>query len=170
MLTLAIYHGIHLNRNERYALHNGHDIATTGISVPVWFKGKMTSEPAKEVFCRYILRNPRKDFPIQILQDGYEISLPYREGYAPTISDDEWRKLNAEQPEKLDLYYSRFIPEVSSRNLLDVADGGVGSLAYREQNKVKKEKYEVTIIHYICFDSVEKLIQDIELGRGSTIL
>jgi len=170
MITLAIYHGIHLNREERYALHAGHEITTVGVSIPIWFKGKVTSEPCKEVFCRYVIRNPKKDMPIQILQNGYEIPIPYREGYTPTMSDEEWRKTNMEAPEKLEQFYGRFIPEVSSVSLLDPCDGGTGSLAYREQNKVKREKYEVTIIHYVCFDSRERLCQNLELSRGSAIL
>lgn len=162
MLSLTIHHQIHLTRDERLALHAGEDVVTTGVSIPVWFYGKLTSEPAKEVFCRYVLKNPKKDIPIKILDNGYEISIPYREGTKLEISDEEWRHLNLHHPDKLDAMYKQCVQEVSSKNLLDVKDGGSGSLIYREHNKVKKGEDVLEIKHFVCIGRMEDLIPTIE--------
>lgn len=157
MLSLTIHHNIHLTREEIYALHDGEDIVTTGCSVPVWFYHKFTSEPAKEVFCRYILKNPKKEIPIQILENGYEIYLPYREGTKLNISDEEWKHLKLHNPDKLEELYKKLKPEISSKNLLDFKDGGGQSLSYREFNKVKKNKELLEVMHYVCVSNVDLL-------------
>jgi hypothetical protein len=161
MLNLAIQHNIHLTREQRYMLHDGQTIDTIGVSVPVWFMQKKTSEPAKEVFCQYKLSNPKKDMPIQILEDGYEITLPYREGTELTISDEEWRYLFFNNQSRLDALYKNIIPEISSKHLLDVKDGGCGCLNYREHNKAKHGDRMMTIMHYICIESIEVLLENI---------
>lgn len=76
MKTLAISHYIYLTKDQRYDLHNGKEIEVIGISVPVWFKKGTTSEPAKEIFCKYTLTNTKELLPIDIKEDGYKINLP----------------------------------------------------------------------------------------------
>jgi hypothetical protein len=162
MLSLTIHHNIHLTKEQRYALHEGKEVSLIGLSVPVWYANKMTSEPAKEIFCRYYLKNPKKDIPIQILEDGYEISIPYREGTKLEISDEEWRFLNQHDPDKLEAMYKKQIQEVSSRNLLDVKDGGNGgTMSYREHNKIKKGEGFLSIMHFVSIDTMEKLLESI---------
>jgi hypothetical protein len=161
MLSLIIHHNIHLNREQRYALHDGKDVQTVGISIPVWYYKNMTSEPAREVFCNYYLKNPKKDVPIEILKDGYEISIPYREGIPLNISNEDWRILNIYHPEKLQQLYSQTVEEVSSKNLLDVKDGGSGWLTYREHNKVKIGNKLLNIMHFVCISTIESLIESI---------
>jgi hypothetical protein len=157
MLSLTIHHNIHLSKAQRDALHAGEDVTVVGVSVPVWYVNKTTTEPAKEVFCHYYLRNPRKEVPIQIMSDGYEIALPYREGETLDISDEEWRKLNMEDPAKLDAMYKALVQEVSSKNLLDVRDGGCGSLRYREHNKIKYNGKLLNVMHFVNMDAMEHL-------------
>ena len=157
MLNLTIHHNVHLTREERYALHDGGEVVVVGVSVPVWFSGKNTSEPGREVFCRYVLKNPRKETPIQILDDGYEVTIPYREGTKLKMSNEEWRTLCRENPAKLEAIYKMQVPEVSSANLLDAADGGCGCLYYRENNKVQSGKHLIGIMHYVCLNSAEHL-------------
>lgn len=162
MLSLTIHHNIHLTREQRYSLHEGQDVETVGFSVPVWFKNKTTSEPAKEVFCMYYLKNPKKDTPMQILENGYEIAIPFREGTKLNISDEEWRKLNRENPDVLDALYSQQIQEVSSLNLLDIKDGGNGgSMTYREHNKIKRGEQFLNIMHFICIETMETLLSSL---------
>lgn len=162
MLSLAIHHNIHLTRDQRYALHAGDVVETIGVSVPVWFMNKLTSEPAKEVFCKYKLKNPKKDVPIRILSTGYEISIPYREGTKLEISDEEWRDLNMNNKEKLEEMYKGLVQEVSSKNLLDIKDGGTGHLVYREHNKVKQGDDVLSIMHFVCMSAMEDLLPTIE--------
>ncbi len=158
MLSLTIHHNIHLSKQQRYDLHDGKEIKTIGYSIPVWFIDKTTSEPAKEVFCVYLLKNPKQEIPIQILDNGYEITIPYREGTKLNISDEEWRSLKAQNPEKLEQLYKQLLPEVSSKNLLDIADGGSGGyLSYREHNKVMKNDQPLNIMHYVCIHTIESL-------------
>ena len=161
MLSLTIQHNIHLTREQRYALHEGIDIVTIGGSVPVWFMEKRTSEPGKEVFCNYYLRNTKEDTSIQILENGYEITLPYRPGQKLEMSNDEWRRLNREDPDKLRTMYDNLIHEVSSKNLLDIGDGGGECLAYREHNKVKKDNSMLNIMHFIQLHDMEHLLGSI---------
>ena len=157
MLSLTIHHNIHLTRDQRYALHEGIDIISVGFSVPIWFMNKMTSEPGKEVFCRYYLKNDKEDSPIQIIRDGYEITIPHRPGEPLKMSNDEWRRLNREDPEKLRAMYDGLVKEVSSKNLLDIQDGGGQCLVYREHNKVKKDDSMLSIMHFIQVNDMEHL-------------
>lgn len=154
MLALTIHHNIRLTHDERYKLHDGEDIEVVGVSVPVWFLNKATSEPAKELFCKYYLKNPKQEMPIRILEDGYEITLPNRPAKTPrTITNEQWRNLTLEQRDE---YYDRCVPEVSSRNLLDLPEGN-GSLTYREQNQIKQNGEMMSIMHYVCIASIEKM-------------
>lgn len=158
MLSLSIQHNIHLTREERYALHEGEDIITVGVSIPVWFMDKLTTEPAKEIFCNYYLKNPKKDIPIQILEDGYEITIPHRQGGSLNMPNEEWRNLNLNHPDKLDALYKQVTSEVSSKCLLDVIDGGSAGMAYREHNKIKRGDKMLDIKHFVCFSTREQLV------------
>lgn len=157
MLRLTIHHNIHLTKEERYALHEGEEILVTGVSLPIWTNRNITSEPGREVFCNYYLQNPKKEIPIQILEDGFEIVLPYREGSKLEISDEDYRILAVKNPKKLEELYSKTLKEVSSKNLLDLQDGGCGFLNYRELNKVVVKGYELQIMHYVAIGTIEKL-------------
>lgn len=95
--------------------------------------------------------------PIQILDDGYEISLPFREGTRLEISNEEWRHLNLTDPDKLDTLYRETLSEASSKNLLDVKDGGCQSFVYREQNKVQYGEKTLKIMHYVSIHDISML-------------
>lgn len=164
MLSLSIQHNIHLTREQRYSLHDGKDVETIGWCIPIWTMGKITSEPGKEVFCRYILKNPKQELPISILKDGYEIVVPYREGTKLNISDEEWRDLQKNDPAKLHEMYKNLLPEVSSLRLLDIEDGGNGgSLFYREQNNLPYDDDVLNVMHYVNIDTIETLMNSLTL-------
>jgi hypothetical protein len=131
MLSLAIHHVIHLNKEQRYALHAGQPIEVVGYCIPVWVtETRTTNEPAKEVFCKYRLKNTcSTESPIQILHDGFEIDLPNRPGTVPPLTDEDWRRLNREDPAKLESLYRKCQKQASSLNLLDVADERISLLA-----------------------------------------
>lgn len=125
MLSLAIHHNVYLTKDQRYALNAGEDLEIVGVSVPVWTYNNATSEPAREVFCKYYLKNPKQDdIPIKIVPDGYVIVLPHRE------TDDF---------------------TFSSKCLMDVKDGGSASIFYREQNRIRDEinRKAVVVVHYV---------------------
>lgn len=161
MIRLTIQHNIHLTRDQRYALHEGIELVVVGVSVPVWFQDNMTSEPGKEVFCRYYIKNPKEDCPIQILENGYEIIIPYRLGQKLSISDEQWRYLNFKEPEKLKAMYKSLVNEVSSNNLIDIKDGGSECLKYREHNKIKKGEEMMNVMHFVNIGTIESLIESI---------
>lgn len=161
MIRLTVQHNIHLTRDQRYALHEGIELVVVGVSVPVWFQNNITSEPGKEIFCRYYIKNPKKDCPIQILENGYEITLPYRLGQELSVSDEQWRHLNFKEPEKLDAMYKSLVNEASSKNLIDIKDGGSECLSYREHNKIKKGEEMMNVMHFVNIGSVESLIDSI---------
>jgi len=156
MLSLTIHHKIYLTKEQRYALHEGIDLVLTGVSIPVWFTKNFTSEPGREVFCRYYLKNSKRDTPIQILKDGYEVVLPHRKSSRPEISDEQWRELSR-QGKLEEEYYSKCVTEVSSKNLLDIKDGGSQYLFYREHNQVKKDDTTMKIAHFVTMEDMSVL-------------
>lgn len=160
MLSLNIHHNIHLTREQRYALHAGEDVSVVGVSIPVWLINKITSEPAKEVFCMYYLKNPRLETPIMIMEDGYEINLPYRKGQKVEMSNEEWRELRNTDPAKLDEIMKQQVREVSSKRLLDLCDGGCAQLNFKERNNIRiqfKNNNLVSVMHHVCISTMEKL-------------
>jgi hypothetical protein len=161
MLTLSIQHNIYLDRNQRYALHNQEDVDTIGVSIPVWHFKERTSEPAKEVFCHYFLRNPRKEIPIKILKDGYLLCLPFRITNRPQreLSNAEWLSINQEQREA---YYTSTPREMSSASLLDIQDGGSETLMYRESNTVKNGDKFMKIVHYVSLYDMKYLNRSLQ--------
>lgn len=156
MLSLTVQHLIHLSKKQIYALHSGIELVAFGVSVPVWHIDKVTSEPAKEVFCKYYLKNTKQDTPIVIRDDGFEIVLPYRQGKCLEITDEEWRELKFNNPEKLESMYQKCVQEISSKNLLDIKDGGSGHMSYREHN-IKKSERIPNVMHFVQINSMDKL-------------
>lgn len=155
MLTLFIHHNIYLTHDQRYELNNSVDVETMGVSVPVWAIGSKTSEPGREVYCKYYISNPKKEIPIKILKDGYLINLPYRiPRKQRTVSNDEWRAMSQEQREA---YYTAMPREMSAASLLDIQDGGSESLMYREANRVKSSGDYMRIVHYVNFFDMKYL-------------
>ena len=158
MLSLAIHHNVWLTRDQRYALHNGIEIVVVGSSIPVWVSPeRITSEPAKEVFCKYYLQNTKIESPIKILKDGYEIVLPNRQGTSLKITDEDWRYLNWNNPDKLESLYNKCQKRVNSENLLDISDGGSKHLSFREHNKSKILDTIVNVIHFVSIKDIEEL-------------
>jgi hypothetical protein len=151
MLRLTIYHNVHLTKDQVYDLHDGKEIVAVGVSMPIWFVGKLTSEPANEVFCKYYLKNPKQEKPIKILEDGYEITIPHHLGESPDIHEA------MENLTKLEKINAKTKKEVSSKNLIDIADGGSEFLNYRELDKVIVNNKELSIMHYVVINRMQKL-------------
>lgn len=165
MLTLSIQHNIYLTQEERYALHNQEDVDTVGVSMPVWYLPTRSSEPGREVFCNYYLRNPRKELPIKIMKDGYLLCVPYRipSRKQREISNEEWLQMSQEQREA---YYTAMPREMSSASLLDVQDGGSETLMYRENNTVKNGDKFMKIVHFVHIYDIKYLTGSMENVRS----
>lgn len=158
-MNLTIAHYIYLNRDQRYALHDGHEFDVIGVSLPVWvINDKVINEPTKEIFCKYYLSNPKKDKAIGTNEDGYSIALPFRpEKKVKPLTNEEWRRLNMHHPEVLEQWYKKQVSEVSSKNLLDHKDGGCQKLFYREHNLIKKDNTMLKIMHFINIEDISVL-------------
>ena len=159
MLNLTISHNIYLTREQRYSIHEGKDLCVLGASVPVWYVNKLSSEPAKEVFCNYYLKNSKNDLPIQIMDDGYQIYLPMRAAKSnkPSLTNEEWRLLCQQNAAKIESYYKGRMVEVSSKNLLDPIDGGGQYLYYKEHNKIKQNGETINLMHYVVIKDMSEL-------------
>lgn len=127
MLTLTISHNIFLTREQRYLIANKEKIEVIGVSVPVWFYRGNTSEPAKEIFSKYILTNLETNEAILRTKEGYQINLP--------------QKVESSSVEK---------------RLLDITDGGAECLFYREFNKVSKPT-TYDLIHFVQIMPIEMM-------------
>ena len=158
---LKISHYINLNQDERYRLHEGEQVEIIGHIVPVWEIDNETDEPAKEIFCKYLLKNEKYNAPVKIIKEGFEIMLPYREGESLEISQDEWRHLTMNDPEKLNAMYKKLKSEISSKNLLEYKDGGKKCLHYRERCSHIINGVKVDTMHFINFRSMERLLSSI---------
>lgn len=105
-------------------------IEVIGVSVPVWFHKGSTSEPAREVFCKYKIINKNENVPIFRNKTGYEINLPkYIDGEKKLVI----------------------------KKLLDKKDGGEECIRYKEYNKVMQNKIYYNLIHYVEIFPKEKL-------------
>ena len=159
MLSLSILHNIHLNKKQIYDLHDGIDLNIIGICVPVWIDNKNTSEPAKEVFCNYCIKNTKEEIPIKILNNGFEITLPFRSSSSIDVNDDEF--LYCLKKNKLENLYKNKNNETSSKNLLDISYGGSKFLTYGELNTVIFNDETIDIFHNVIISSVEYLLESL---------
>jgi hypothetical protein len=141
MTTLTISHYIYLSKEERYKLYSGESLNVIGVSVPVWFDRGNTSEPAKELFCRYTITNDSINKAIMPNEEGYHINLPQKV------------KLDApnEIQEIVDLYIGT--PE----KLLDIKDGGSEKLEFKQYNKVNQGSKTFNVIHFVEIKDKELL-------------
>jgi hypothetical protein len=134
MATLTIAHYLYLNKEQRYKLHAGETLEVVGISIPVWFHKGNTSEPAKELFCRYKLTNRPKSKTIMPTEEGYCINLPQK------LESDK------EENEVYDAVNSQI---GHSEMLLDIKDGGSEYLEFRQYNKVEQENHSFNVVHFV---------------------
>lgn len=149
MQTLIISHLLYLNKDQRYRLHSGEPIETVGVSVPVLFEKGSTSEPAKELFCKYTLTNEPPNKGIVPTEQGYILNLPQKI-VAETKTNEEKLKLDALNK----------VP--TSENILDVRDGGHQYLHFKQYNKIHFSNIEMNIVHIIDIRDEDFLIDSLD--------
>ena len=135
---LCVSHNIFLTRDQRYDIYKGERVEVIGVSVPVWFHNKVeVSEPASEIFCKYIIANDDQSKGIDITEEGYEIYLSSGEG----------------SMSKIKKFFKKrdYIP--FSKLLIDVKDGGAEWINF----KVYDVLDEITTIHSIEIQKIETL-------------
>jgi hypothetical protein len=133
---LTISHYIYLSKEERYQLFNQIPLETVGISIPVWFDKGTTSEPAKEIFCRYCITNNKTSKSISSNLEGYNINLPQN-------------------------FKNYKLYESSAIRLLDAKDGGCEELAFKQNAKLNKDNKNYSVIHFIEIKPIEVLLETI---------
>jgi len=146
MATLTISHYIYLNREQRYKLHSGESLEVTGVSIPVWFHRGTTSEPAKEMFCKYKLTNEAINKAIMPMEEGYNINLPQKLELGGGNVPEEVQDVVAVQLG-------------TSERLLDVKDGGSEWLEFRQYNKVQQGIHKFNVVHFVEIKP-DELLQD----------
>jgi hypothetical protein len=72
---LTISHYIYLTTEQRYQIFEGHTVEVIGVNTPVWFQAGNTSEPAKEIFCKYIISKNEGAYGLSISEEGYKVNL-----------------------------------------------------------------------------------------------
>ena len=130
MATLTIEHSVYLTKEQRYSLNNGEKVIVEGFSVPVVFSRGNTSEPAKEVFCKYILSNEGQEKEIKRNQEGYDINLQQKTESLP-----------------------------GSEVLLDEEDAGKGKFIFSQLQKVTYKNTSFNIIHFVELKKIETLLE-----------
>lgn len=104
-LLLCVDHKIFLEEEEFNILKNNEFLEIQGICVPVWLNilnGK-TSEPAEEVFCKYIIYNDKENESFIGLnkENSYEIFLPQNKNWIPPKKIDFEKLVNLSYKERL---------------------------------------------------------------------
>ena len=135
-LTLTVSHNVFLTREQRYNLFDGQEIEVTGVSTPIWYYQGQTSEPGNEVFCKYKLIPNEYKMLVKHTDVGYDIYLPSK------MEDLESNKSNP----------------LTVKNILDLKDGGIEWIAFRQFAKAKKNKKTVNIIHFVEIKTIEELV------------
>lgn len=134
-LTLTVSHNIFLERDQRYKLFAGEQVECVGVSVPIWYYQRRTSEPGNEVFCKYKLIATEYKIFVKHYDEGYEIFLPQR-------------SFNPED--------NRANP-LTLKNILDHKDGGIEWIAFRQFGEAKRQKKKVNIVHFVEIKTMEEL-------------
>lgn len=167
MLTLTVSHNIFLTPEERIALAKGTTIETVGVSVPVWFYKGDTSEPAVEVFGKYVLTNTKKQIPVKEIKNGWEINMPQLpKDYEPQTkpSDEDWQCMTRLEREQW--YQNNKVPPTAKR-LLDPPEGAA-YLHFKEFIKTNLEiinhnnfrklgKMSLSIFHIVEINTIDAL-------------
>ncbi len=159
MISLHLLHQISLTKEERYSLHEGNTVETVAVCVPVWEIQEGTNEPAQELFCKYVLTNPRQEQAIRTLPDksGFLIPIPYRPGEEIFMSDEKYRYYSLEKPDKLWEFYDTHVSERTSKNLLDLPEG-CGFLCYGEYLRAEKLDMKINVMHRVVISNMERLV------------
>lgn len=160
MLTLIISHNIYLTRDERYELASGKDITVVGISIPVWFYKGNTSEPAPEIYCKYMLSNKPNEYPVCTYEQGYKINLQQiPQNIELKKKPKNWNEYSLNQRIE---WYKRYNYPISGNDLLDVEDGGLEFLQYNHYNKIVGINGTINATHVIHINKLELLLNSFD--------
>jgi len=155
-LILAISHNIFITEDQEKEILERNPVELIGVTVPVWHHSGRSSEPAKEVFCKYFIYNEKSDFPIERFKNGYKINIPQLpEGYKQykPLTDEEWRGMTEKD---LGDWYDKTKPPTNAELLRDK-----GCLFYVQYDKFIFKKKLVDIIHNVCIQPEHILLESL---------
>jgi hypothetical protein len=144
--VLSVSHVIWMTREERYSLASGNTVEVIATSLPVWFYKGTTSEPAQEVFCKYVMTSSGKQIQIRHRVDGYDVNIPLLATPAD-VPLELWEELSDQDKED----FRRMSPApVGVKDILDLKDGGSEWFFFRQYTKVKKaDGSQIHLVHYV---------------------
>lgn len=155
--TLAVSHNIWLSRDQRYQLQEGTPVEVIGVGTPVWFYKGNTSEPASELFCRYIIDSRGPDLHLSHMTDGFEINIPLKHSYGdtppPNVPGDLWATLSEEERKS---FFENNPPPPNVSALKDFRDGGSEWFFFRQYHKIMR-KADDNFIHLLHFVEIKDL-------------
>lgn len=158
MLVLSILHNIFLNDEEINRLINKEEVQIVGVNLPVWYYKGNTSEPAEEIFCKYVLTCKPGDVPVKTEEDGYVVNIPQMPNdFYPT--NEKWVKMKEE--DKIQWALNNPKPN-TIENILTEAKGGIELLHFKEYNKIKKDNKYKVIIHIFEIKPISNLIDSLD--------
>ena len=156
---LVIAHNLFLTREERYQLADGEPIEIVGVSLPVWFSPKHTSEPAEEIFCKYSIHNNPNEpsATVQRIAGGYRINVPQiPKNWTPAepLTDEEWRTMSDKE---VAAWYKKYGTPPNANYLKDTIDRGREYLKFRYLGEFTEDEKTTQLIHYCQMKTIEAL-------------
>lgn len=155
-LILALSHNIYINKEQEENIINKIPIELMGVCVPVWHCGGKSSEPAKEVFCKYYIHNQENDFPVEILKNGFKLNLPQIPNdfkKDKELTDQEWKGLK--EKDLIEWYEKNTMP-LNALNLKDK-----GTLCYMQYDKFMFKRKLSDIVHNVNIKTEEILLNSL---------
>ena len=162
-IALFVTHSLFMTEEQIAKIASGEGVELTGHCVPVWVDAKTgrTTEPAKEIFCSYLVHNSSaEERDIRLLpKKGYEIFLPNSSKWSPPPPMDY---------EKISLWSSEdrqaLVREIdkwwfSNPRPMDLSDLARGYLRFdiRKTNKIRSKTYpEQHVVEIALWDRLFK--------------
>ena len=144
MATLTISHNIFLTDDQINSLVKKEQVECFGVNFPVWFHEGTTSEPAQEIFCKYILTNLPEDYPTIILTKGYKINIPQiPNGYKLPVRPNKDEMSEMTKAEIEEWYIKNPMPATA----LDLIE--TGSLHFNKYSKNVEGDQQTKIVHIV---------------------
>jgi hypothetical protein len=154
MLVLSIMHNIFLSKEEIEKLLVEKEIETIGVSIPVWYYKRSTSEPAEEVFCKYKLKITDKKESVSVLKNGYVINLQIiPEDYVEKILTA--KEMETMTNEEVNEWQTKN-PRIADISKLLKDDGRTN---FRQFAKKKQNGHPTNLVHVVEFNQINTLIK-----------
>lgn len=160
MLKLSIIHSIFLNEEQINSLRSGQDVTVIAPNLPVWSYGLITSEPAEEVFCKYIIspNSENNNNSIKTLKDGYKIYLPdYCQPMNLELTQEQFNSLSEIDKQNCIFTENKIILKKDAYILPDSED-----LIFFEQiHKIRESNKVKLIIHSVKIRNIKQFFDSI---------